>query len=142
MSGEAQKINDESRFPPALAIVALLCLMAALPDHVYFLPVWVSYLAALMVLVPMAALALTEENSQWLRIERTMIIVLGSAYVANTITEMADMIGMITIHPSGANVFSLLSSSVAIWVANVLMFSLLYWQIDGGGPRARVTAPT
>ena len=141
MSGQAQKINDESRLPPALAIVALLCLMAALPGHVFFLPVWVSYLAALLVLVPMAAFVLTKGNSQWLRIERTTIILLASAYVANTITEMADMIGTITIHPSGGNAFSLLSSSVAIWVANVVMFSLLYWQIDGGGPRARIADP-
>ncbi|MGN6733906.1 MAG: hypothetical protein ACTHMB_18340 [Candidatus Binatia bacterium] len=136
MSGEGQKINDESRLPPALTIVALLCLMATLPGHVYFLPVWVSYLAALFVLVPMAAFVLTKGNSQWQRIERTTIILLASAYVANTITEMADMIGTITVHPSGGNAFSLLSSSVAIWIANVVMFSLLYWQIDGGGPRA------
>jgi hypothetical protein len=31
----------------------------------------------------------------------------------------------------------LLSSSIAIWVANVLAFSILYWQIDRGGPEAR-----
>ena len=43
------------------------------------------------------------------------------------------MIGVITLHPSGNNAFSLLSSSIAIWVANVLTFSLLYWQIDRGG---------
>jgi hypothetical protein len=141
MSGEGQKTNAESRLPPALAIVALLCLMAALPGHVFFLPVWASYLAALVVLVPMATVALTEGNTHWRRIERTTIILLASAYVANTITEMADMIGTITIHPSGGNAFSLLSSSVAIWVANVVMFSLLYWQIDGGGPGARVTDP-
>ena len=32
----------------------------------------------------------------------------------------------------------LLESSVALWVGNVLSFSLLYWQIDRGGPEARV----
>ena len=68
-----------------------------------------------------------------------MIILLAAAYVANTIAELADMIGVITLHPSGANVFSLLSSSVVIWVTNVLTFSLLYWQIDRGGPYARAS---
>ena len=43
------------------------------------------------------------------------------------------------IHPSGENAFSLLSLGVAIWVANVLTFSLLYWQIDQGGPYARAS---
>jgi hypothetical protein len=140
MSGPAQKIRDESRWPPALAIIAVLALLAALPGHVTTLPVWVSYLAALAVIVPMAAVRLTGGNALWLGIERVMIMLLGAAYVGNTIAELADMIGVITLHPSGNNAFSLLSSSVAIWVANVLTFSLLYWQIDQGGPYARASA--
>jgi hypothetical protein len=132
-------MRDESRWPPALAILFVLFLMAALPGHVHMLPVWVSYLAALAVLVPMAGVALTAGNTLWLGIERAIIILLATIYVANTIAELADMIGVITLHPSGQNAFSLLSSSVAIWIANVLTFSLLYWQIDRGGPRARAS---
>ena len=139
MNGPAQTIRDESRWPPALVIVVVLLLLATLPGHVYVLPIWVSYLAALAVLVPMAVVALTTGNTLWLGIEQTMIILLAAAYVANTIAELADMIGVITLHPSGNNAFSLLSSSVAIWVANVLTFSLLYWQIDRGGPYARAS---
>ena len=126
----------ESRWPPALAIVLVLFLLATLPGHVTALPVWVSYLAALAVLVPMAAVGITTGSTPWLGIERTMIILLAVAYVANTIAELADMIGIITLHPLGNNAFSLLSSSVAIWLANVLTFALLYWQIDRGGPAA------
>jgi hypothetical protein len=139
VNGPVETIRDESRWPPAFAIILVLFLMATLPGHVTALPVWVSYLAALAVLVPMAVVALTARNTLWLGIERTIIILLASAYVANTIAELADMIGVITLHPSGNNAFSLLSSSVAIWVANVLMFSLLYWQIDRGGPHARAS---
>jgi hypothetical protein len=139
MKESVQKIRDESRWPPALTMVVVLCLMAVLPGHVTALPVWVSYLAALAVLVPMGGVALTAGNTLWLAMERTIIILLASAYVANTIAELADMIGAITLHPSGNNAFSLLSSSVAIWVANVLTFSLLYWQIDRGGPYARAS---
>jgi hypothetical protein len=32
----------------------------------------------------------------------------------------------------------LLASSIAVWITNSLTFSLLYWQIDRGGPEARV----
>jgi hypothetical protein len=97
-------------------------------------------LAAFAVIVPMVAVSITGGGTRWLGIERTTIVLLATAYVANTIAELADMIGVITLHPSGNNAFSLLSSSVAIWVANVLTFSLLYWQIDQGGPRARASA--
>jgi hypothetical protein len=139
MNGSTQ-IRDESRWPPALAILFVLFLMAMLPGHVTALPVWVSYLAAVAVMVPIAAVRLTGGSTLWLGIERMMIILLATAYVANTIAELADMIGVITLHPSGNNAFSLLSSSVAIWVANVLTFSLVYWQIDQGGPYARASA--
>ena len=131
--------EPESRWPPALAIVLVLLLLATLPGHVTALPVWVSYAAALAALLPMAVVGLTAESTLWLGIERTMIIMLAVAYIANTIAELADMIGVITLHPLGNNAFSLLSSSVAIWVANVLIFSMLYWQIDRGGPSARAS---
>jgi hypothetical protein len=142
MNAAVQTIRDESRLPPALAILAVLLLLAALPGHVKVMPVWVSYLAALAVIVPMAAVRLTGGNTLWLSIERVMIILLAAAYVGNAIAELADMIGVVTLHPSGNNAFSLLSSSVAIWVANVLTFSLLYWQIDQGGPYARARKST
>ena len=139
MNEPAKTIRDESRWPPALAILFVLFLMVTLPGHVTALPVWVSYLAALATMIPMAVVRLTGGSTLWLGIERMMIILLATAYVANTIVELADMIGVITLHPSGNNAFSLLSSSVAIWVANVLTFSLLYWQIDQGGQSVRAS---
>ena len=87
MNEPAQTIRDESRWPPALAILVVIFLLAALPGHVTMMPVWVSYLAALAVLVPMAAVALTTGNTLWLGIERTMIILLATAYVTNTIAS-------------------------------------------------------
>ena len=47
------------------------------------------------------------------------------------------MVGIITLHPPEKRSVSLLSSSLAIWVTNVLAFALLYWQVDRGGPYAR-----
>jgi hypothetical protein len=129
----------EPRWPPALAILAVLLLLAVLPHHVYVLPVWVSWVAAIAILVPMAAVTLTTANTRWLRIERTMIILLALVYVADIIVGLADMIGIITLHPPETRSVSLLSSSVALWVSNVLVFSLLYWQIDRGGPSARAS---
>lgn len=140
MNGLNEPRRIESRCPPALAIFFVLALMLMLPGRVTALPVWLSYLAAVAVLVPMTAVQLTGGSSPWLAIERAMILLLAAAYVANTIAEVADMIGVITLHPSGNNAFALLSSAVAIWLANILTFSLLYWQIDGGGPHDRVSA--
>jgi hypothetical protein len=133
------RIKAEPRWTPALAILVVLFLLVVLPHHVQVMPVWVFHVAALAVLVVMATVTLTPANTLWQRIERMLIILLAVAYIANTIVELVDLIGIITLHPSKSNAFSLLSSSVAIWVANVLTFSMLYWQIDRGGPYARAS---
>ena len=134
-----QIVRDESRWPPALAFIFVFCLLAAIPGHVHALPVWVGYLAAVALIVPMAAVALTKGNIWWLGVERMMIILFAAVYVTNTTVELADMIGAITLRRSGENAFSLLSSALAIWVVNVVTFSLLYWQIDRGGPYGRAS---
>ena len=137
MSEPAQPIRDEPRWVPALAIVAVLGLLEVLPHHVHVMPVWVSYVVVLAILVPMTALTLAPPTAFWQHVERVMIVLLGGAYIVNTTAELADMIGIITIHPPETRAVSLLSSSLAIWLTNVLAFSLVYWQIDRGGPYAR-----
>ena len=137
MNKPAPAIRDESRWPPALAILAVAGLLTVLPHHVQILPVWVSHLVLLTLLLPMILVTVTTANTLWLRVERTVIMFFGTAYIINITAELADMIGIITLHPPETRSISLLSSSLAIWVVNVLTFSLLYWQIDRGGPHAR-----
>ena len=59
MSGSIEIIRHESRWSPALTILAVILLMAALRGHVFVIPVWVSHLAALVALTSMAAVAIT-----------------------------------------------------------------------------------
>ena len=139
MSGPAETIDHESRWAPALSIFVVLVMLTVLPDHVHVLPAWFVRLLVIAILGVMLAVGLTKGNTLWLKIERTMIIVIAGLYAVNTIAEMVDMVGVVTLHPGSANAFSLLSSSVAIWTVNVLTFSLLYWQIDRGGPYARAS---
>lgn len=139
MSDLAQANRDEPRWVPALTIIVVLGLLRLLPHHVQMLPVWISYLVVLAMLVPMALVMLTRENGVWLRLERTTILLLGTASVMNTVAELGDMIGIITLNSPETRSVSLLSSALVIWVANVLTFSLLYWQIDAGGPHARMS---
>ena len=136
---ETVESREEPRWAPALAILAVLALLAVLPHHVQLMPRWVSYLVVLAVLLPMMVVTLANANRFWLLVERRVIVLFAVAYIVNTTAELADMIGIITLHPPETRQISLLSSSLAIWVTNVLTFSLVYWQIDGGGPSARAT---
>jgi hypothetical protein len=134
MNDTIQANRDEPRWPPVMAILAVFALLQVLPHHVYAMPKWVAYAVVVVALVPMIMVTLSNENAIWLRIERVAIMLLAAVYAGNTATELADMIGIITVHPPETRSVSLLTSSFAIWITNVLTFSLLYWQIDAGGP--------
>jgi len=88
----------------------------------------------------MAAVALTNGNTLWLGLERLVIVSLAVVYIGNTIAELADTLRMITLHPRAAMPGSLLSSSVAMWIGEVVIFALLYWRLDGGGLHAGASA--
>ncbi|NEI08183.1 hypothetical protein [Rhizobium ruizarguesonis] len=134
MSDVIQAGRDEARWPPVMAIMAVSALLEVLPHHVYAMPRWVSYAVLVAAIVPMIMVTVSTDKAMWLRIEHVAIMLLASVYAGNTAAELGDMVGIITVHPPETRSVSLLTSSFTIWITNVLTFSLLYWQIDAGGP--------
>jgi hypothetical protein len=133
----AHPLRVETRWPVAFAVLAVTLLLTMLPDRVRVAPVWAPYVLAIALIVPMAAIMLTSAPERWFRIERTItlifFLVAGSGVIADLTLLIAEMV-----RRSGEiSGIQLLTSSVAMWVLNVLTFSLLYWQIDRGGPEAR-----
>jgi hypothetical protein len=129
----------EARWPPALALVVVVVLASLLPEQVAVLTPWLARLVCGAVLLAMAAAVLSGEHPVWRRLERRMILGASGTYVVVIAAELADMMGLVALHPGGVNAFSLLSTAVVIWLGNVTLFSLLYWQLDRGGPYARRT---
>ena len=74
MNGQPEASHFESRWPVALAILVVLLLLAALPDRVRLLPMWVTYVVGFGVLMPIGAVGLTAPKTRWLRVERTVTI--------------------------------------------------------------------
>src|SRR4029450_11714838 len=99
MNEPVETSRGESRWPPVLTLLGVLVFFAMLPHRVHVLPVWIFWVAAFVVLVPMVAVQLTSANTRWLRAERTMIIAVALVYLANPSAELADVIGIITIRP-------------------------------------------
>jgi hypothetical protein len=101
------------------------------------LPFWIPCVAVIVVIVPMAALGLTAAKARWLRIERIVTLLFSIFVGVGIVVNLASLIREIVHRSAGIDGLQLLSSSIAVWVANVLAFSILYWQIDRGGPEAR-----
>jgi uncharacterized membrane protein len=133
----AHPLRIETRWPVAFAALAVALLLTILPDRIRVLSVWAPIVFWIALVVPMAAVMLTRAQERWLRIERSItlvfVVVVGSGIIADLALLIAEMV-----QRSGeVSGIQLLTSSVAIWILNVLTFSLLYWQIDRGGPEAR-----
>ena len=67
---------------------------------------------------------------RWLAL--AMIAVVSAANAASII-----LLVHLLVNGAHANAPTLLRAAVHMWVVNVLLFGLWYWQLDGGGPTAR-----
>lgn len=129
----------EPRWPVALTVLAVISLITLLPSRVRVLPTWVGYLAATALIVPMVAIALTTAKLWWLRIESIVtalfLVIAGFA----TLETLSFVLSAMVRRSAEVTGLQLLSSSVAVWAINVLVFSIIYWRTDRGGPEARAS---
>jgi len=135
-----QRQRFERRWPVGIAIVAVVFLLALLPGRLRFFPAWVLYALGLAVLLPVVAAGASAGRSIWRRVERVVTIIFFLATLLGTLATLAVLIGAMLSRPTGITGRQLLASSISTWVTNVLIFALLYWQVDRGGPEARLNS--
>jgi hypothetical protein len=138
MTRQAQTRRFEARWPVALTICAVIGLLTLLPGRIRLFPNWIAYVSGITVLTPIAVVGLTAEKARWLRIERIVTLLFFVGAAAGNLLNLANLVHAMAYRSAQVGGLQLLGSSVAVWITNVLMFSLLYWQIDRGGPEARL----
>jgi hypothetical protein len=129
----------EPRWPITLTSLVVLAMVTVLPARIRPAPSWVAYLLIIALNVPMAALRLTTAKARWLRIEAivtTLFVVIVCLLMIADLKILFSAMLNPAVEVSG---LQLLTSSVAVWVTNVLVFSLTYWRIDRGGPESRAS---
>lgn len=137
MDTPAQTTRIEPRWPVATTTLGVLVLLIALPWRIRVYPIWVPYIGVIALIVPMAAVTLASKRSGWLRIERTTTLLFCAFAETATLVALARLLGAMVRGSREISGNQVLTSSVATWVMNVLTFSLLYWQIDRGGPSSQ-----
>jgi hypothetical protein len=137
MNEPAETTRFEARWPPALAILGVVFLLQSLHPRLRVLPTWSPYVFAIAMLVPMAGVVLTSAKAPWLRVERAMTFLMFVGVEAATLMTLARLIREMVYASNEVSGLVLLASSIGVWADNVLVFSLLYWQLDRGGPHAR-----
>jgi uncharacterized membrane protein len=139
MPTEAQrKARAEHRWPAVVALVIALALYASLPS-MFFAPLrYVVVGLGLVLLVPLIIVNPTRFTKET---KLTRILSLGQAgilLVANQIALVQLIIELVSAQKSDGP--SLLLAALQVWITNVIVFALLYWELDRGGPVTRTRA--
>jgi hypothetical protein len=120
---------------PQLVVAAALALDLLLPDRLTIGPAWLVpgfeglLLMGLVVLSPHPRL----RHSRYRR--HVALILTGLVSLANSVSLV--LLCHYLLRGGKGSGRTLISSGAVLWVTNVLLFGLWYWQMDRGGPVAR-----
>jgi hypothetical protein len=129
--------RPEPRWPAILALVFVLVLVQLLPSRYQFGPPWFPWAVVGTVVAVMLAVTFAPTNVLLHRIERLIVLALFALVGAMNVVAVARLVADMITHRHGYSGITLLESGAVIWTVNVLLFALLYWQLDRSGPEAR-----
>jgi uncharacterized membrane protein len=131
--------GGEQRWQVTLAVLAAIALQLALPrrlvpGHTLILPL---FEGTLLVALTVANPRRITRSSPALR--STGLALIASISIGNTWSVFRLVRGILQ-GVEGKNATALLLTGGAIWLGNVLVFALWYWEFDRGGPVHRALA--
>jgi len=133
--------EGEARWQAALAVAFAVALQYPLPGRLVLLhPVWL-----LPTLEGLLLVALIAANPRRINRESRAIRLLGLTLaallsLANAWSVARLVIGLVNGGTVGSAPGPLLVTGGIIWLTNVIVFALWYWEFDRGGPVARANA--
>jgi hypothetical protein len=142
LPGWLRKTSGESRWPVTVGVAIAIVMQVVLPDRYALHPKFLLpglELALLLGLIGANPVRFQREHPvvRWGSLVMTLLI--GLANFGSTVR----LINQILQHKATSapvDPVTLLGSALAIWITNVLVFALLYWEFDRGGPFSRKDA--
>jgi uncharacterized membrane protein len=124
-----------------LAIALVLVLYALLPERLSLGPRWaVPALCGVLlaVLAYSTPWAMSTPPARSARRRRLAIAVIGLVSVVNFAALVQLVVDLVS--ANGLSGRTLLGAAATLWLATVLVFAVLYWEVDRGGPAVRSDA--
>lgn len=139
----ARQLRGETRWPAAVSVLGVVVAQLLLPESLLPGPNWLLPVAeGLLVLGLVAAdpSRLTPESKDLRLLALGVIALIGVVNTASLVLLVHRLI-----YGSFSDGPMLLGSAAGVWLTNTVVFALLYWELDRGGPLGRVgarSAPT
>jgi uncharacterized membrane protein len=129
--------RSETRWEAALAVLAAAGLQGVLPEHLTVGPSWLLPTLEVALLIPLAVANRSGRESggasTWRRISVASIALVNAANIASLGLLIHSLL-----NGSKSSGKELILAAVGIWLTSLIVFALWYWQVDRGGPVARV----
>jgi hypothetical protein len=131
--------RGEARLPSACVVVVAIALYALLPENLIIGPRLVipALEAALLVAVICVNPRRMTRETRWSRIVSLGLVALIA------VTNMVALILLLhqLVSTGSSQAVDLLLAAGQVWLTNVIVFGLAYWELDRGGPVARTRLP-
>jgi hypothetical protein len=133
-------LPHEPRWHASIAVIAALAMYMSLPERLTIGPLWVAPALILGLLIPLSILA-PRRHRETKRTRFASILLIAIVNFFNIASIFLLIHGFL--HPI-KNVTTtaedLLLHGMEIWLTNILVFALWFWELDGGGPDTRAHA--
>jgi uncharacterized membrane protein len=126
--------RPEPRWPASLALLSCVVLYVILPNRLVVGPRWILPVLVALPLFPLSARRHRHPDESP-HIRRITLSLIGLVTIAN-VTSMALLVHHLlsTQVTQGRN---LIYAAVSVWLTNVIVYGLWFWEIDRGGPNLR-----
>lgn len=130
--------RHEPRWHAALFTIAAIVLYATLPNRVTFGPLWLMPLLCASMLVPL--LMVSPVRIEETRFQRWLSIALIATMNVFNVMTLIQLLTAVFATKRAFVSTELLVAAVQIWLTNVIVYGLWFWEVDGGGPARRAHA--
>jgi uncharacterized membrane protein len=127
--------EGESRWPAFASTAIIIAGQTWVATSLSLRPVWLYPTVAGILLLASVAVYIPSRTEPGRALRVLSLGLVAVLVIANMISVVLLVRGIFVgsqLSPSG-----LLLTGAALWVVNVVVFALLYWELDGGGPEAR-----
>ena len=135
LPGYGYRSEQEHRLPATIAILLSAVIYSLLPAKLIFGPRYVLPVLELIILIPIVIsnpMKITKESRN---LRGLSLLMIGLINLANAIN--LALLSYRLVAGGSTSGRSLIYAAGAIWVTNVMIFGLWFWELDRGGPYAR-----
>jgi uncharacterized membrane protein len=131
--------EGEHRLPVTIAVAGMIALQASVPRHLSLTVWWILPAIEVVILVILVGSNLwrVTHASRELRLLSLLLILVAS--MANAWSAANLVVGLVN-GTEGESAGPLLVTGGNIWLTNIVIFALWYWDLDRGGPGSRARA--